>query len=66
MVQDDGASRLADVAQRLGVKLNYASQYRLWLIGAELHRAGVAGELVFTMPYLREYLRDHAASLGLA
>lgn len=65
MAVDDGPSRIGDVARRLGVNGTYASQYRLRLINAELVEPAGYGRLDFTMPYLREYLREHAASMGV-
>lgn len=63
MAHDDGPSRVGDIARRLGVGSNYAGQYRLRLIQAELiHPAGF-GRVDFSLPYLREYLRDHATAL---
>ena len=63
MAHDDGPSRVGDIARRLGVDSNYAGQYRLRLIQAELvHPAGF-GRVDFSLPYLREYLRDHATAL---
>ena len=60
MAQDDGPSRMADLAARLGVDANYASQYRLRLIAAGMIRATSHGYVDFTLPYLREHLRDQA------
>ncbi len=37
--------------------------YRNRLISAELIESTGHGYVDFTLPYLREYLRDHAASL---
>lgn len=62
MAQDDGPSAMSDIRTRLGVDVNYASQYRLRLIAAELIRSARRGYVDFSLPYLREYLRDHAAS----
>jgi len=53
MAQDDGPSRMADIQRRLGVDVNYASQYRLRLIAAELIRATRRGYVDFALPYLR-------------
>lgn len=36
MAQDDGPSKMADIDRRLDVDVNYASQYWLRLIAAEL------------------------------
>lgn len=62
MAKDDGPSKMADIQKRLGVNANYASQYRLRLIDAELIAATGHGRVDFALPYLRDYLREHAAS----
>lgn len=61
MAGDDGPSRTAEIAHRLGVTVSYASQYRMRLIEAELIVPARRGEVDFLLPGLREYLRDHAA-----
>jgi hypothetical protein len=61
MAQDDGPSKMADIQQRLDVDVNYASQYRLRLIAAELIHPTRRGYVDFALPYLREYLRQHSA-----
>ena len=60
MALDDGPSRMSDIAARLGVDANYASQYRLRLIAAELIAPTGHGLVGFTMPFLRTYLREQA------
>jgi hypothetical protein len=60
MAQDNGPSKMADIQQRLGVDVNYASQYRLRLIAAELIYPTRRGYVDFALPYLREYLRQHS------
>jgi hypothetical protein len=62
MTKDDGPSKMADIQRRLGVDVNYASQYRLRLIAAELIESSGRGYVDFALPYLREYLRDEAAA----
>ena len=62
MAHDDGASRMADIQQRLDVDVDYASQYRLRLIAAELIYPTRRGYVDFALPYLREYLREYAAA----
>jgi len=62
MAHDDGPSRMADLQRRLNVDVNYVSQYRLRLIAAELIYSSRRGYVDFALPYLREYLREHAAS----
>jgi type II secretory pathway predicted ATPase ExeA len=58
MAQDDGESQLADVAGRMGVSTKYASQYRRRLLEQGIIGAPSRGRLVFSIPMLREYLRD--------
>jgi hypothetical protein len=62
MTEDDGPSRMADIQERLGVDINYASQYRLRLIAAELIQPARRGYVEFALPYLREFLRERGAS----
>ena len=62
MAADDGPSRIADIKQRLDVDDNYAGQYRLRLIAAELIEPTQRGYVDFALPYLREYLREQAAA----
>lgn len=61
MSHDDGPSKMGEIARRLGVDVNYASQYRLRLIAAELIHPTRRGYVDFALPYLREYLRDQSA-----
>lgn len=65
MSADHGPSQMRDIQARLGVDKNYASQYRLRLLALELVEPAGRGRLDFALPYLRDYLREHAASLGL-
>ena len=65
MAIDDGPSKMADVASRLTADANYASQYRLRLIAADMIHPAGHGHVDFTLPYLRDYLREHAATTGL-
>ena len=62
MAHDDGPSKMADIRARLDVSDNYASQYRLRLIAAELIEPVRHGYVDFTLQYLREYLRGHGTS----
>lgn len=64
MASDDGASKMADIQRRLAVDANYASQYRLRLIAAELIEPVRHGYVDFAVPYLREYLRARAGGAG--
>jgi hypothetical protein len=65
MAQDQHPSRLAVIAGRMGVDANYASQYRARLIEAGVIESAGHGRVTFTVPYLRDYLREHAATMGL-
>ncbi|MEX2628104.1 MAG: ATP-binding protein [Ilumatobacteraceae bacterium] len=64
MAHDDGPSKMSDIASRLNVDANYASQYRLRLIATGLIEPVGHGRVDFTMPYLRDYLREHVALDG--
>jgi hypothetical protein len=64
MAVDDGPSRLADIAARLGVSTTYASQYRLRLIAAEVIAPAGRGLVRFALPYLRDYLLDRPFAGG--
>lgn len=61
MSHDDGPSRTADVARRMGKGTRYVSVYRARLIAAGLIAPASYGAVDFALPYLREYLREHAA-----
>ena len=61
MAIDDQPSKMSDIAERMGVDGNYASQYRLRLIQAELIHSPAHGRVDFSLPNLREYLREHAS-----
>jgi hypothetical protein len=62
MAKDDQPSKMSDIQERLKVNVNYASQYRLRLIAAELIQPSRRGYVDFALPYLREYLREHVAA----
>ena len=64
MSQDAGPSKMSDICSRLGVGTNYAGQYRLRLIEAGMIESTTYGEVDFAQPLLKEYLREHAASLA--
>jgi hypothetical protein len=65
MAKDDGPSRMKDIQERLEIDANFASQYRLRLIASELIESTGHGYVDFALPYLRDYLREHAAAAGL-
>lgn len=60
MAQDDGPAAIADVARRMGVSDKYAGVYRARLIAAEMIEPASRGKVDFALPFLREYLREHA------
>lgn len=64
MAIDDGPSKTADVARRLGVTGTYAGQYRLRLLAAEVIETRGYGFISFTLPGLRDYLRNLDATAG--
>lgn len=65
MAEDEGPSKMQDIQQRLAIDANFASQYRLRLIASELIESTGHGYVNFALPYLRDYLREHAAAAGL-
>lgn len=65
MAIDDGPSKMADVIERMRVSRDYATMYRSRLLAAQLITAPGYGVVTFALPYLREYLREHAATLGI-
>ncbi len=65
MAIDDGPSKISDVAQRLGVSSQYASNYRRRLLDAEMIKSVGYGTVDFELPYLREYLRSHTVTDAL-
>jgi len=66
MAQDAGPSKTGEIARRLGEDVHYAGQYRLRLIDAGIIEPVGRGRVDFTIPYLREYLREHAARYEMA
>lgn len=66
MAQDEGESSTGAIAQRLGVSPYYGSVYRGRLIDAGVIEPTRHGFVDFTIPYLREYLREHAARYEMA
>jgi len=50
MAHDDGPSKMADIQRRLDADVNYASQYRLRLIAAELIHSTRHGYVDFALP----------------
>lgn len=66
MAVDEGPSRIADIAERMDVDLNYANQYRRRLLDAEMVVSVGRGLLGFELPYLRDYLIDHSVTQALS
>lgn len=63
MAQDSGSSRMADIAERMGVTPDYAQKYRKRLIDAGVVRVPRRGSLEFAVPYLAEHLRRQQLAL---
>ena len=61
MAGDDGPAKISDIAKRMEVKPDYANVYRARLIESQLIEPAGRGKLDFSLPGLREYLREHAA-----
>lgn len=65
MAQDDGPSSTSVVAERMGKDVKYAGIYRMRLIEAQVIEDRGYGRVDFAIPYLREYLREHAAYIRM-
>lgn len=63
MAADDGPSRVSEVGSRMGRDGNYANVYRGRLIAEGMIYPTSHGLVDFEMPYMREYLREHATHL---
>ena len=61
MAHDQGSSRTADIARRIGKDAQYTNVYRARLIAAGMITPAGYGRVQFAIPYLREYLIEHAA-----
>ncbi|PJM75765.1 ATP-binding protein [Bifidobacterium simiarum] len=61
MSQDDGPSRTADIARRIERNAQFASVYRAQLIEEDIIEPAGYGYVDFKIPYLRDYLKEHAA-----
>lgn len=57
MTKDEGPSATADIQKRLNVDNSYFQQYRARLIETGVIASPRRGELEFTIPYLKDYLR---------
>ena len=58
MLEDDKASRMADISKRLGKPSNYTSTYKSRLLRAGVIEEQAGGVLVFSLPGLREYMAE--------
>jgi predicted transcriptional regulator len=58
MAADDVVSAVSDIAERIGRDSNYVNFYRRRLLDAQVIEQAGRGRLTFSLPYLREYLRD--------
>jgi hypothetical protein len=66
MSVDDGPSRMSDIRRRMGgIIPQHGNTYRERLIRAGVIEQVRHGVVDFALPYLREYLREHAATYGL-
>ena len=61
MARDRQPSRIADIAERMGVDLAYTSVYRQRLIDAQMVEPAGRGLLAYTLPYVADYLRSNTA-----
>jgi hypothetical protein len=61
MAEDENESAMADIAERLGVTLNYAGQYRLRLIEQGVIAPSGKGIVTFALPMLKQFLLDKYA-----
>lgn len=62
MALTDGPSSVADLRAALGVNPQHLNVYRQRLLDAGMIRAAGRGKVDFALPYLRDYLREHAVT----
>lgn len=66
MSRDQGPSKMRDIIDRMGtVTPSYANTYKQRLIEAGMIQQAGYGRVDYALPYLRDYLREHAAALGI-
>ena len=58
MAEDDGRTAVADLARRLVKDRHYVNTYRRRLIAAQVIEEAGRGHVRFTIPYLRDHLRE--------
>ncbi len=63
MLVDDRDSKLSDVAERMGVKSNYASQYKRRLLAQGIIGESGRDSVRFDMPVFRDFLQEHLEEL---
>jgi energy-coupling factor transporter ATP-binding protein EcfA2 len=57
MCEDEHISRFADIITRMGVEKGYASKYRQRLLDTGLVQREGHGELSFSLPFMREFIK---------
>ncbi len=60
MAQDDGPSKMADIAKRMGTTPDYAQKYRRRLVNAGVIEVPARGCVAHAAPYLRNCLLREA------
>ena len=63
MAEDTGDSSIAQVAERLGRDNGYVSRYRCRLIVAGSIEPTRRGNVDFTIPYMRDFVRENVDRL---
>lgn len=58
MAEDDGESRISDVAGRMMVSGDYAQMYKRRLLDGGIIEQPGRGRIKFAVPYLREHIRE--------
>ncbi|ARC55551.1 hypothetical protein AS850_00480 [Frondihabitans sp. 762G35] len=58
MAVDEGRSRIADIVDRMGVSAQYVQVYKKRLIGSGYVQSDGHGHVIFSLPYLRDYIRS--------
>ena len=58
MAQDDGPSRISDIAKRMGATEDYAQKYRRRLIDGGIIEAARRGYVAFAVPLMAEHLKN--------
>lgn len=64
MSLDDGPTTTAQLAERMKVSPAYIQRYRRRLLDADMITIPRRGLIDFALPYMREYLREHGATIG--